>query len=84
MATRREITKKYAADYAKSSKNAKGLILDELVAITGWSRANARRALWPPDFGEVLAATISSRLESYSTALTAVSTPFSTPEAQHR
>jgi IS30 family transposase len=45
MATRREITKKYAAGYAKSSKNAKGLILDELVAVTGWSRANARRAL---------------------------------------
>jgi len=45
MATRREITKKYAAEYAKSSKNAKGLILDELIAITGWSRANARRAL---------------------------------------
>ena len=41
----REITKKYAADYAKSSKNAKGLVLDELVAVTGWSRANARRAL---------------------------------------
>lgn len=45
MATRREITKKYASDYAKSSKNAKGLILDDLVAVTGWSRANARRAL---------------------------------------
>ena len=45
MATRREITKKYAADYVKSSKNAKGLVLDELVAVTGWSRANARRAL---------------------------------------
>jgi hypothetical protein len=45
MATRREITKKYAADYAKSSKNAKGLILDELIAVSGWSRANARRAL---------------------------------------
>lgn len=45
MATRRDITKKFAAGYAKSSKNAKGLILDELVAITGWSRANARRAL---------------------------------------
>jgi transposase InsO family protein len=45
MATRREITKKYAADYAKSSKNGKGLVLDELVAVTGWSRANARRAL---------------------------------------
>lgn len=45
MATRREVTKKYAADYAKSSKTGKGLILDELVAVTGWSRANARRAL---------------------------------------
>ena len=45
MATRREITKKYVADYVKSSKNAKGLVLDELVAVTGWSRANARRAL---------------------------------------
>lgn len=45
MATRREITKKYATDYAKSDKSAKGLILDELVAVTGWSRANARRAL---------------------------------------
>jgi hypothetical protein len=45
MATRREITKKYAADYGKSSKSAKGLVLDELVAVTEWSRANARRAL---------------------------------------
>lgn len=45
MATRREITKKYAADYAKASKSAKGLTLDELVAVTGWPRANARRAL---------------------------------------
>jgi hypothetical protein len=45
MATRREITKKYATDYAKSDKSAKGLILDDLVAVTGWSRANARRAL---------------------------------------
>ncbi|MET4591811.1 hypothetical protein [Arthrobacter sp. 754] len=45
MATRREITKKYAADYGKSSKNGKGLVLDELVAVTGWFRSNARRAL---------------------------------------
>jgi hypothetical protein len=45
MATRRDITKKYAAEYAMSSKTVKGLILDELVAITGWSRSNARRAL---------------------------------------
>ncbi len=45
MATHREITKKYAADYARSSKNAKVLVLDELVAVTGWSRRNDRRAL---------------------------------------
>ncbi|SDW74342.1 hypothetical protein SAMN04487912_104289 [Arthrobacter sp. cf158] len=32
MATRREITKKYAADYAKSSKNAKVLVRDERFA----------------------------------------------------
>jgi hypothetical protein len=35
LGTRRDITKKYATDYAKSSKTAKGLILDELVAVTG-------------------------------------------------
>ncbi len=45
MGTRREITKQYARDYGKESKNGKGVILDELVAVTGWSRANARRAL---------------------------------------
>lgn len=45
MGTRREITKKYAHDYAKGTKKAKGVILDDLVAVTGWSRANARRAL---------------------------------------
>ena len=45
MGTRREITKKYARDYAQAAKKAKGVILDELVAVTGWSRANARRSL---------------------------------------
>lgn len=45
MGTRREITKKYAPDYAKEAKKAKGVILDELVAVTGWSRAKPRRAL---------------------------------------
>jgi hypothetical protein len=45
MGTRREITKQYARDYAKGTKKAKGAVLDELVAVTGWSRANARRAL---------------------------------------
>ncbi len=37
MGTRREITKQYARDYAKGAKKAKGAVLDELVAVTGWS-----------------------------------------------
>lgn len=45
MATRHEITKKYAREYARASKKDKGRMLDELVAVTGWSRANARRAV---------------------------------------
>jgi hypothetical protein len=45
MSARREITKKHAADYGSASKKAKGVMLDQLVATTGWSRAKARRAL---------------------------------------
>ncbi|MDQ3276199.1 MAG: DDE-type integrase/transposase/recombinase [Actinomycetota bacterium] len=45
MATRHEITKKYAREYGGASKLGKGRMLDELVAVTGWSRANARRAI---------------------------------------
>jgi hypothetical protein len=45
MATKAEITKKHAAQYAKTSRKAKSVMLDQLVATTGWSRANARRAL---------------------------------------
>lgn len=45
MRARREITKKHAAEYARASKKAKGVMLDQLVATTGWSRAHARRAL---------------------------------------
>lgn len=45
MAARREITKKYAREYARASKKAKGRMLDELTGATGWSRANARRAI---------------------------------------
>lgn len=43
MSTKREITKKYAREYGAGSKKARGRLLDELVATTGWSRANARR-----------------------------------------
>jgi hypothetical protein len=45
MSARREITKKHAAEYVRAGKKAKGVMLDQLVATTGWSRANARRAL---------------------------------------
>lgn len=45
MAARREITKKYAKAYGQASKKAKGQLLDELCAATGWSRDNARRAI---------------------------------------
>lgn len=45
MSARREITKKHAAEYRRASKKAKGVMLDQLVATTGWSRANARQAL---------------------------------------
>lgn len=45
MSARREITKKYAKAYRSASKSGKARMLDELVAVTGWSRANARRAV---------------------------------------
>ncbi len=45
MATRRDLTKAYAREYRRASKKAKGVMLDELCAATGWSRVNARRAI---------------------------------------
>lgn len=45
MATRREVTKKYARVYAKAGKLDKGKMLDALVETTGWTRDHARRAI---------------------------------------
>lgn len=45
MASRREITKKYAREYSKAGKVEKGRLLDELVHATGWTRDHARRAI---------------------------------------
>ena len=45
MASRAEITTKYAKAYVKASKKDKGLILDQVMSVTGWSRDNARRRL---------------------------------------
>ena len=45
MGARFEVTAKYAKAYAKVAKKDKGRLLDEVVAVTGWSRDNARRRL---------------------------------------
>lgn len=61
MASRAEITTKYAKAYAKARKTDKGRVLDEVVSVTGWSRDNARRRLVaaakrPPGAGRQAAA----------------------------
>lgn len=45
MSARREITKKFAREYAQADKATKGALLDSLVAATGWTRDHARRAI---------------------------------------
>lgn len=45
MCARVEITAKYARAYLRASKKERGRLLDEVVAVTGWSRDNARRRL---------------------------------------
>lgn len=61
MASRAEITARYAQAYVRASKGAKVRMLDEVVAVTGWSRDNARRRLVaaarPPGPGRTVAMT---------------------------
>jgi len=45
MESRAEITGQFAHQYVTASKKQKGQILDEVVAVTRWSRDNARRRL---------------------------------------
>ena len=45
MASRAEITTKFAKAYVRAAKKDKARLLDEVVAVTGWSRDNARRRL---------------------------------------
>lgn len=45
MQARFEVTKKYAAAYESASKKQKGIILDQVVAVTGWNRDHARQQL---------------------------------------
>jgi hypothetical protein len=60
MQSRAEITTKYARAYKQASKKVKGRVLDEVVAVRGWSRDNARRRLAraagrPPSSGRQIA-----------------------------
>lgn len=45
MSQRRAVTKTIATRYKRADKTAKGVILDELCATTGWHRNHARKAL---------------------------------------
>ena len=45
MAAKAEVTGQFAFQYVRALKRDKGRILDEVVAVTGWSRDNARRRL---------------------------------------
>ena len=45
MASKVDITRKYARAYVRAAKKDKGVILGQVCAVTGWSRDNARRRL---------------------------------------
>lgn len=45
MTSRAEVTTRFAKAYGRASKKNRGLILDQVVEVTGWSRDNARRRL---------------------------------------
>ncbi|MCZ4142356.1 integrase, partial [Escherichia coli] len=45
MRAKHEITRKFARQYSAAEKGTKSKLLDEVCAITGWSRDNARRQL---------------------------------------
>ena len=48
MAERKAVTKQMTKRYRRSTKKEKGVMLDELCELTGWTRRHARRALTEP------------------------------------
>jgi hypothetical protein len=62
MAQRKAVTKQMSTRYARAGKKEKGLMLDELCELTGWTRRHARRALHTPPPS---AATKASRPQIY-------------------
>jgi hypothetical protein len=48
MAQRKAVTKQMAKRYVRAGKKEKGVMLDELCELTGWTRRHARRALLEP------------------------------------
>ena len=49
MAERKAVGRELRQRYRKGSKTVKGQVLDELTALTGWTRRHARRVLTEPD-----------------------------------
>ena len=45
MAERKAVTSQMAVRYGQATKGEKGRMLDELCALTGWTRRHSRRAL---------------------------------------
>lgn len=45
MAERKAVTKQMARRYLRATKSEKGVMLNELCELTGWTRRHARRAV---------------------------------------
>ncbi len=65
MSQRRAVSKVIATRYKRADKPAKGVILDELCATTGWHRNHARKALGAALRPKVVGPTRKARVPKY-------------------